>query len=49
MSKNNKKKVDDFQNGNLKDRQLNFKKSIPNAARFTEPDQNRQIKQRPQF
>ena len=49
MSKNNKKKVDDFQQGNLKDRQLNIKKSAPAASRFTEPDQNRQIRQRPQF
>ena len=49
MSKNKKKKVDDFQNGNLKDRQLNIKQSAPEASRFTEPDQNRQMKQRPQF
>jgi len=49
MSKKKKRQVDDFQNGNLKDRQLNPRNSIPEASRFTEPDQNKEIKQRPQF
>ena len=49
MSKNKQKKVDDFQNGNLKDRQLNLKHSLPEASRFTELDQNREIKRRPQL
>jgi hypothetical protein len=49
MSKNKRKKVDDFQHGNLKDRQLNSKHSLPEASKFTEPDQNRLIKQRPQL
>ncbi|MCL1989436.1 MAG: hypothetical protein FWG67_00950 [Defluviitaleaceae bacterium] len=48
MSKNKKKKVDDFQDGNLKDRVLNIKQSTPEAQRFTEPDQNQQRRQRPQ-
>ena len=49
MKKSKIKKVDDFKSGNLKDRQLNFKQSLPDATRFTEPDQNRDMKQRPQF
>lgn len=49
MSKNNKRKVDDFQHGNLKDRQLNPKHSVPQASRFIEPDQNREIKRHPQL
>jgi len=49
MSKNKRKKVDDFQHGNLKDRQLNPKHSLPEASKFTEPDQNREIKRRPQL
>jgi len=49
VSKSRKRKIDDFQDGNLKDRQLNVKKSSPEASRFTEPDQNRLMKQRPQF
>lgn len=49
MSKNKIKKVDDFQHGNLKDRQLNMKQSLPEASKFTEPDQNRHMKRRPQL
>ena len=49
MSKKKKRKVDDFQEGNLKDRKLNPKHSLPEASRFTELDQNKEIKQRPQF
>ena len=49
MSKNKQRKVDDFQNGNLKDRQINAKHGMPEASRFTEPDQNREIKKRPQL
>ena len=49
MSKKKKRKVDDFGDGNLKDRLLNPKDSLPDASRFTEPDQNKKIKQRPQF
>jgi len=49
MSKKKKRKVDDFSDGNLKDRLLNSKDSLPDASRFTEPDQNKKVKQRPQF
>jgi len=49
MSKNNRKNEDNFQDGNLKDRQLNIKKSSPAAERFTEPDQNRLTRTRPKM
>lgn len=49
MSKNKRQNEDNFQDGNLKDRQLKIRKSQPDASRFTEPDQNKQIKQRPMF
>jgi len=36
----------EFANGNVADANLTVKKSLPEAARFTEPDQNRRIRQR---
>lgn len=32
--------------GNVDDTKLKIKKALPEAARFTEPDQNRKIRQR---
>jgi len=51
MSKNNnpfqkQKRSTEFATGNVADTNLTVKKSLPEAARFTEPDQNRRIRQR---
>jgi len=40
-----KRKVDDFKHGNVKGVRLDPKKSLPEASRFTEPDQNKKVKQ----
>ena len=40
-----KKKVDDFKHGNVKGCRLDPKHSLPEASKFTEPDQNKQVKQ----
>ena len=39
----------DFKRGNVKNRRIDLKDSLPEASRFTEPDQNKHVKQRPQL
>ena len=35
----------EFSTGNIPDLRLDVKKSLPAASRFTEPDQNKKVKQ----
>lgn len=39
------KNAADFSNGNIPDVKLEVKKSLPEANRFIEPDQNKKVKQ----
>lgn len=50
MSKKKKKTLKnkqetEFSTGNIPDLRLDVKKSLPEASRFTEPDQNKKVKQ----